>query len=61
MIAAAADGADLYASQRTETWFRRILILFSIVAGLGILCHFGIMLWADNGFTGPKEWLPRSP
>ncbi|MGD0301301.1 MAG: glycosyltransferase family 39 protein [Bryobacteraceae bacterium] len=38
----------------TETWFRRILILFSIVAGLGLLCHLGILLWAENSFTGPE-------
>ena len=35
-------------------WFRRILILFSIAAGLGVACHFGMLLWAENSFTGPE-------
>jgi hypothetical protein len=40
---------------RTEIWFRRILILFSIVAGLGLVCNLGILLWAENGFSGPES------
>ena len=31
-----------------------MLILFSIVAGLGLVCHLGVLLWAQNGFTGPE-------
>jgi hypothetical protein len=54
MLAAAPAELTSTHPPRTETWFRRILIFFSIVAGLGILCHFGIMLWAENGFTGPE-------
>lgn len=41
-------------SERTKAGFRRILILFSIVAGIGIACHFGLLLWAENSFTGPE-------
>src|ERR1700693_1876029 len=54
MIAAAP--AELTPSKRTgtEVWFRRILILFSIAAGLGIVCHLGVLLWAENSFTGPQ-------
>src|SRR5580700_2837165 len=40
--------------QRTETWFRRVLIAFSLVAALGIVCHFALLLWAQNSFTGPE-------
>jgi len=55
MIAAVPEELTSAQSTRTEIWFRRILIFFSIVAGLCIVCHFGIMLWAENGFTGPEE------
>ena len=39
---------------RTEVWFRRILILFAMVAGLAILSQLVLLLWAQNGFTGPE-------
>jgi hypothetical protein len=35
-----------------ERTFRRILIVFAAVAALGILGHLGMLLWAQNGFTG---------
>jgi hypothetical protein len=43
----------------TQTWADRslvpaVLILFSIVAGLGLLCHLGVLPWAENSFTGPE-------
>lgn len=52
----AASPAELTRTQRgqTEVWFRRILMLFSVVVGLGILCHLGVLLWAENSFTGPE-------
>jgi hypothetical protein len=37
---------------RTERGFRRILIFFAAVAALGILGHLGLLLWAQNSFTG---------
>ena len=44
------------ASQRrsTERGFRRVLVVFSVVAAIGVLCHIGLMLWAQNSFTGPE-------
>src|SRR5579863_1063563 len=52
----AATPAELTSNQprRTEVWFRRILILLSVVAGVLLLCHLGVLLWAENGFTGPE-------
>ena len=52
----AASPAELTPRKRgqTEVWFRRVLILFSIVAGLGLLCHLGVLPWAENSFTGPE-------
>lgn len=41
-------------SQRTEQGFRRVLIAFSAVAALAILCQFGLMLWAQNSLSGPE-------
>ncbi len=38
--------------QRTERGFRKILIFFAAVAALGIAGHLGLLLWAQNGFTG---------
>jgi hypothetical protein len=38
--------------QRTERGFRKILIFFAAVAALGIVGHLGLLLWAQNGFTG---------
>ena len=39
-------------AQRTELWFRRILLVFAAAAALGILLHLAIVFWAQNGFTG---------
>ena len=36
----------------TEIWFRRILVGFAILAALCMLAHAGLLLWAQNGFTG---------
>jgi hypothetical protein len=54
MIAAAPAELTSSKAGRTETGFRRVLILFSILAGIGILCHLGMLLWAENSFTGPE-------
>ena len=35
-----------------ELVFRRILLVFAVVAALGILGHLGLLLWAQNSFTG---------
>jgi 4-amino-4-deoxy-L-arabinose transferase-like glycosyltransferase len=40
--------------QRTEIWLRRIFVAFLLVAGAAIVCHFGLLLWAENSFTGPE-------
>ena len=37
---------------RAERTFRLILIVFAAFAGLTILGHLGMLLWAQNGFTG---------
>jgi hypothetical protein len=31
-----------------------VLLAFSVVAALGILAHLGMLLWAQNSFTGPE-------
>ncbi len=40
---------------RIEAGFRRVLCLFSVIAGLGVLGHFGILLWAQNEFSSPES------
>ena len=47
----AAPASNAINSQ-TETWFRRILIVFAVAAIVGVLGHFALLLWAQNGFTG---------
>ncbi len=42
-------------AERTETWFRRILIVFAVAAALGILGHLGLVFWAQNAFTGGES------
>jgi hypothetical protein len=42
-------------SQRIELWFRRVLWVCTIAAGLGLLCHFGLMLWAQQEFSAPES------
>ena len=37
---------------RTEVWFKRILILFAIVAVLAILSQLALLIWAQNSFAG---------
>src|SRR5580692_3431526 len=54
MTAAATAELTLSKQRRTEAGFRRILMLFSIAAGLGVMCHFGMLVWAENSFTGPE-------
>jgi hypothetical protein len=39
---------------RTEVWFRRFLIGFSVAAGLCLVGYLGALLWAENSFTGPE-------
>src|SRR5450755_1757999 len=43
------------AAGRTEVRFRRILVAFSLVAALGVLGHLGMLLWAQNAFTGGES------
>ncbi len=40
---------------RIELWFRRVLWVCTIAAGLGLLCHFGLMLWAQQEFSAPES------
>ncbi|HLK19082.1 MAG TPA: glycosyltransferase family 39 protein, partial [Bryobacteraceae bacterium] len=54
MIASVPEPAAPAHITQTEIWFRRVLVFFSIIAGLCVVGHFGIMLWAENGFTGPE-------
>lgn len=39
----------------SEVFIRRGLIALSVIAGLGLLCHFAIMLWSQNEFTQPES------
>jgi hypothetical protein len=39
----------------SEVAVRRGLIVLSMIAGLGMLCQFGLMLWAQNEFTQPES------
>src|SRR5437667_9978146 len=36
---------------RVEVWFGRVLLVFSVIAGIGVLCVFAKMLWAQNEST----------
>jgi hypothetical protein len=38
-----------------ELWFRRILTVFCVVAGLGVVAHLGVFLWGQNEFTLPES------
>jgi hypothetical protein len=42
-------------SKRIELWFRRVLWVCTIVAGLGLLCHLAILLWAQQEFSAPES------
>ena len=35
--------------------FRRVLWTFSAVAILGVMCHFGLLLWSQNEFSSPES------
>jgi len=39
-------------ANRAERTFRSILVVFAALAALLILAHLGMLLWAQNGFTG---------
>lgn len=54
MIASAPEQVTSADPGRTEIWAQRALIAFFVAAALVILFHFAIMLWAENGFTGPE-------
>ena len=41
--------------RKTELWFRRVLFSLAAVALLCAVFQFGVMLWADNSFTGPES------
>jgi hypothetical protein len=38
-----------------EVWFRRTLILFSLMAGMVLVFRFGTIFWAQNEFTQPES------
>src|ERR1043166_14555 len=38
-----------------EVWFRRVLCVGSVIAGLGLLCSFALLTWARNEFSGPES------
>ena len=40
---------------RSEVFVRRGLIGLSVIAGLGVLCHLALMLWAQNEFIWPES------
>lgn len=40
---------------RVELWFRSVMIAFAAVAGLLLAASFGLMVWAQNEFTGPES------
>src|SRR5258708_36287391 len=40
---------------RAEVWFSRVLLVFAVIAGIGIACFFGKMLWAQNESTQPES------
>ncbi len=49
-VALADSGTDQ--TQRTEIYFRRIVVVFAILAVLLVIGHFAVLLWAQNCFTG---------
>src|SRR5579862_2280304 len=49
MIAPAPPTANPYQAERV---FRQVLLVFAGVAALMILGHLGVLLWAQNSFTG---------
>jgi hypothetical protein len=38
-----------------ESAFRLTLIICSVIAGVGVLCHLALMFWARNEFTQPES------
>ena len=52
-VATVADQVTIRRN-KTELGFRRVLLIFAIVAGLGIVGQFGLMLWAQNSLSGPE-------
>ena len=36
---------------RIERWFHRVLWICTIAAGLGVMCHLGILLWAQQSLS----------
>ena len=47
--------ATVSAPPPAEVWFGRVLLVFSVIAGIGIACFFGKMLWAQNESTQPES------
>jgi len=41
--------------KNVEVWFRRVLIVFSAVAALGVLANLALIFWAQNQFTDPES------
>src|SRR5579871_1459050 len=51
------SGVEITAPARNaaaEIWLRRVLVFFSTLAAAGLLAHLAILLWAENGFSGPE-------
>src|SRR5579864_6808203 len=42
-------------ASQSEAFIRRGLIALSLLAGVGLVCHFAIVLWAQNEFTQPES------
>ena len=38
-----------------ELGLRRVLTVFSVVAALGVVAHFGVLLWGQNEFSQPES------
>jgi hypothetical protein len=43
------------ASAMRELWCRRVLLVASVIAVLALVCHFGLMLWAQHEFSSPES------
>lgn len=52
-IASSIPAASL--SRRTETGVRRLMWAVSILAAVALACHFALILWAQNAFSGPES------
>ena len=51
----AQKDSALAAQLRTQTLFRRVLIVALCVAGFALCCHLGMMLWAQHEFASAES------